>query len=438
MRKLNAKLVEKALPKSEEYLLADGMGLFLRVRPSGAKSWIFRFRMLDSRTISKMTIGNLEQVSLKAAREMLMDYRRLVSEGLDPRQVKAAARDDNLKAMTMQALFDAWLDFTRAIGKVTPKWIKRHQDRWRLHLEKWLGNILARDITRAHLAKALEAMTRQGTREETRKALTTLNLMLDYALTHHFVEQNVARTLKPKDFGATANKPKDRVLSLHEMRLLWKALDESTAITVGIARTATLTILTATAIKILLLTGARRSEVAAMQWVELDLNNGIWHLPANRTKNKNAHTIFLSKLAVCLLSELKPLSGNSKFVFDTGRQSSTSHIHQDTLTGVIARLRGTASRCKERPESYPLSSIKPFSVHDIRRSAATAWGEYLKISPHVIERMLNHQPMNKLVAIYQRAVYADEQKMAWLAWGEMIEYQIIREFKNVVHIKCCK
>ncbi|WP_040916540.1 site-specific integrase [Legionella tunisiensis] len=53
--------------------------------------------------------------------------------------------------------------------------------------------------------------------------------------------------------------------------------------------------------------------------------------------------------------------------------------------------------------------MQPFTIHDLRRSAATAWGEYLKAAPHVIERMLNHQPANKLVATYQRAIYADEQ-----------------------------
>jgi len=57
-------------------------------------------------------------------------------------------------------------------------------------------------------------------------------------------------------------------------------------------------------------------------------------------------------------------------------------------------------------------------------------GEHLKTSPHVIERMLNHQPLNKLIATYQRAVYADEQKAAWLAWGKMVERQIAKDPEN--------
>ena len=101
------------------------------------------------------------------------------------------------------------------------------------------------------------------------------------------------------------------------------------------------------------------------------------------------------------------------------------HIHADTLTGVIGRLRGTVTGSKKKiTDSAPLADMKPFSIHDLRRSAATAWGEYLKTEPHVIEKMLNHQPLNKLVATYQRAVYADEQKSAWSGWGKLIEHQL--------------
>ena len=72
--------------------------------------------------------------------------------------------------------------------------------------------------------------------------------------------------------------------------------------------------------------------------------------------------------------------------------SSFGHIHADTLTCVIARLRGTVKGMKKKVlVSAPLADMKPFCVHDLRRSAATAWGEYLKTEPHVIERMLNHQ-----------------------------------------------
>lgn len=435
MSKLTAKAVEKAAPKDKEYKLHDGGGLFLRVRPSGAKSWLFSFSLANNNHLIRMTIGSLEDVSLKDARNQLVELRKLVADGIDPRTARAAAIAANAEAVTMQTLFDAWIAFVKTTDQMSANWVKRYEDRWRLHLKKSLGNLLAKDVTRAHLAATLDAMTRKGIKEETRKALTTLNLMFDYGLNRQYIEQNPARLLKPKDFAATANKPRDRVLDLSELSQLWQALDDASSIHNEVDSISMMSIVTTTAIKLLILTGARRGEIAAMRQSELNLDEGVWVLPPERTKNRHGHTIYLPLLAVELIKELQPISGHSPFVFDTGRYSESGHIHEDTLTGVIARLRGTSTGTKKKvADSAPLVEMKSFSIHDIRRSAATAWGEHLKTAPHVIEKMLNHQPSNKLIATYQRAIYAEEQKKAWLSWGEMVERIITNEPCNVIQL----
>ena len=425
MSKLTAKAIEKAAPRDKEYRIHDGNGLFLRVRPSGSKSWLFSFSLPGNRKLFRMPIGALKDVSLKEARNKIIELRKLVEDGIDPRTAKAAVIAANTQAITMQLLFDAWIEFEKITCRVTHTWIKRHEDRWRLHLKTTLGNIIARDITRAHLATALDTMTCKGIKEETRKALSTLNLMMDYALTRHLIEMNPARLLKPKDFAATANKPRDRVLSLLELRRLWLALEQASNATQSDQQISSMSIVTSSAIKLLILTGARRGEVAAMRWDEINFDEGVWLLPSERTKNRQAHTIYLSSLAAEIIQSLLPISGNSQFVFDTGHYTDGGHIHADTLTGVIARLRGMATGVKKKLVSNaPLVDMPSFNVHDLRRSAATAWGEYLKTEPHVIERMLNHQPRNKLIATYQRAVYGSEQKSTWLQWGIMIEQQV--------------
>ncbi len=413
MANLSAKAVEKASPKTEEYRLPDGGGLYLRIRPSGAKSWLFLFRLPDSRKLLRMTLGSVGDLSLKDARERLPDLRKLVTEGIDPRNARAAARAENTQALTMQALCSAWLDSMKLGNKVSLVWIKRHENRWNNHLKKNLGVMLVRDVGRAHLAAALDTMTRKGIREETRKALTTLNLMMDYALIRHFIDQNPARMLKPKDFSATANRPRDRVLSLVELRQLWLALNQPG---LGMAYT------TVIALKLLILTGARRGEIAGMRWTELDLKKGIWVLPSSRTKNRQAHTIYLSHFAVSLIKTLLTLTGHSVFVFDTGRDTKTSHILPDSLNRALDRL------CKN--DKNGLGGLQAFTIHDLRRTAATAWGEHLKTDPHVIERMLNHLPLNKLMATYQRAIYAEEQKKAWIAWGNIVEQKITKSLEN--------
>ena len=419
MNKLTAKLAEKSLPRSKEYKLADGGGLYLRIRPSGAKSWLFLFRLPNARQLHKMTLGSLDEFSLKEVRSKLLELRKLITDGFDPRKVRAAVKAENAEAITMQKLFDNWINFAKLNNNVSQAWGKRHENRWNLHLKDALGMLLIKDINRAHLAAALDIMTKKGIKEETRKALTTFNLMMDYALARNFINQNPARILKPKDFAATANHHKKRVLTLQELHLLWLTLDQALGNS-EVANTTTMMITTIIAIKLLILTGARRGEVATMRWSELDLEHKIWRLESTRTKNRQAHTIYLADLVVTLIKHLQPLTSNSVFVFDTGT-GSKGHINQDSLTRAITRLRtNTVS-------NNILSELKPFTIHDLRRSAATGWGEYLKTNPHVIERMLNHQPLNKLVATYQRATYSDEQKVAWTAWGKLIEDQLAKE-----------
>lgn len=423
--------VENAKPQSKEYNLSDGDGLFLRVRPSGAKSWVYFFRLGDDRRLNRITLGSLNDLSLKEAREELKPIRKLASKGIDPRMARAAAKTENTQAITMQTLFDIWMGYIKATDQMSELWAKRHENRWSLHLKKALGNLLVKDVNRFHLSVVLEKMTLSGIKEETRKALTTLNLMLDYGLKHRHLTENSARLLKPKDFNASANTPRDRALSLDELSKLWIALDRAVKPENESLLFIKTALITTSAIKLLILTGARRGEVAKMSWKELNLQNGVWSLPPERTKNSRAHTIYLSDLTISIIKNLWPITGKSPYVFDTARNGKESHIREDTLTRYIARLRQTPKRKNKPNEDSPLSDIEPFTVHDIRRSAATAWAEHLKIPPHIIEKMLNHQPINKLVATYQRAMYNDEQKNAWLAWDSMVRDKIAGETKCI-------
>lgn len=431
MSKLTVKQIEHAAPKAKEYRLADGHGLFLRVRPSGAKSWLYCFRLPGNRTLQQMTLGSFDDVSLKDARSLLPELKKQISQGIDPRTVRAAVIAENTQAISMQGLFDVWIEYVKLTKEVTPKWMKQHETRWARHLKAALGKLLAKDITRAHLASVLDGMSRKGIKEETRKSLSTLNLMLDYGLTRHLIEQNPARLLRPKDFAASANRPRDRALSLVELRKLWSALDQAVQPRDGIAKTSILSPITANAIKLLILTGVRRGEITAMRWDELDLANGKWILPSTKTKNRQTHVVYLSALAIKIINELKPITGTSEFVFDTD-SNLRGHIHTDSLNKALWRLMKSDHADKTKENLPLLADMKPFTIHDLRRSAATCWGEHLKTSPHVIERMLNHQPLNKLIATYQRAVYADEQKAAWLAWGKMVERQIAKDSENNV------
>lgn len=437
MKKNKSKVVVTAHAKDKEYLKHYGDGLFLRVRPSGVQSWLFSYQLPGGTRKFRMTL-NGKNLTLKEARAMLPELHALVSQGIDPRNARAAKIAENTQAITMQRLFDAWIDFLKVSVSTTPDRIKAHEGRWNLHLRDCLGSIFAKDITRAHLAGALEAMTRKKIKEETRKALTTLNLMLDYGLTHHFIEQNPARVLKPKDFAASANRPRKRFLTLEELRRLWTCLDN--CVIKQDNKASSMSPLTAIAIKLLILTGARRGEIAAMRYDEIT-DNDTWIIPAEKTKNGQEHTIYLSKLAKDLIKYSKEFNNGSEYVFDTGL-NARGHIHTDAITRAIRRLMIKDKVIKKSKKinqiqdtEPPLKDMKLFTPHDLRRSAATAWGMHLNAQPHVIEFMLNHKPLDKLVETYQHARYVNEQKDTWITWGELVEHQIAIEPTNIIPIK---
>ncbi len=113
MSKLTAKKIENASPRAKEYKLHDGRGLFLRIRPSGAKSWLFSFSLPRDRKLIRMTLGSLDNIPLKEARGMLPELHKLVSQGIDPRNRRAAIQTENMQAVTMQKLFDDWIEFLK-------------------------------------------------------------------------------------------------------------------------------------------------------------------------------------------------------------------------------------------------------------------------------------------------------------------------------------
>jgi hypothetical protein len=92
-----------------------------------------------------MTLGSLDELSLKAARDQLKELKQLVKDGIDLRNTRAAHKTENIQAISMQVLFDLWIDYLKITIEVSGTWIKRHKDRWRLHLKKPLGNILVKD-----------------------------------------------------------------------------------------------------------------------------------------------------------------------------------------------------------------------------------------------------------------------------------------------------
>jgi integrase len=195
---------------------------------------------------------------------------------------------------------------------------------------------------------------------------------------------------------------RDRVLSEQELGWLWAALDE-----LGMPFSAL--------IKLLMLTGARRNEVAAMEWAELNDDYSIWNLPAARSKNKKTHVVFLPPTARAIIEGVPRMSG-SRHVFTTNGTAPVTgfgKVKQRLDRLMLARAREEAARDAD------LVTILPWRIHDIRRSVVTHMVEDIGVLPHIVEAVVNHVSGHKagVAGIYNRAAYLPERKEALERWA---------------------
>jgi integrase len=162
-------------------------------------------------------------------------------------------------------------------------------------------------------------------------------------------------------------------------------------------------------LKLLLLTGCRRSEVAEMTWSELSPDGSVWTIPGARTKNHRTHEVYLPPLARDLLASMHKIEGKAGFVFTTTGKTPVSGWGK-----LKARLDGRMAKAAA-PEGR---AVPDWRLHDLRRTAATGMAE-LGIAPHIVEATINHISGHKggVAGVYNRAVHIEERKAALERWA---------------------
>jgi len=179
---------------------------------------------------------------------------------------------------------------------------------------------------------------------------------------------------------------RDRVLDDAELAAVWKACanDDYGKI-----------------VRLLIITGARRDEIGGMRWGEFDIDNRTWTLPAERAKNNRALKLTLPGLAWEIV------------------ESTTQRAFNDHLFGIGKN--GFNNWFSTKRALHQRSGTKGWTVHDLRRSAATGMAN-IGVQPHIIEATLNHVSGHKagVAGIYNRSSYEREVRNALALWAEHI------------------
>jgi integrase len=256
--------------------------------------------------------------------------------------------------------------------------------------DAWKGRSLP-EIGKADIHLVLDKIVARGAPVGANRAFAQLRKMCRWAVSRGIIERSPCDGIDPP----SAEKSRDLVLDSDELRLVWLAAGD-----IGFPF--------GPIVKLLILTGQRRSEVGGMEWSELDLDRAAWTIPASRSKNKRQHVLPLSPQAVEIIKHLPRFSG-SKFVFSPGK----------TAPSGFSRAKTRLDRHIEKMNGGPIS---PWILHDIRRSVASGLAA-LGINLPVIEKLLNHVSGSfaGIVGVYQRHNFADEMRAAIDRWGRHID-----------------
>ncbi len=389
--------VDTAQPKAKDWILWDERlsGFGVKVTPAGSKVYIYQYRMGGrGAKVRRFTIGKHVKLTCEAARKRAEALALSVANGIDPQQEKAIAAR---KAVDLA--FKPYVERFRD-SCLQREWPATHKYAYSLllaHAIPVIGNTPLPNITRKDVKAALNPVADKTATAS--NLFAVLRRLFTWAIEQEDIERSPIEGMKPPPLPTS----RDRVLTDEELALVWRGA-EAIGYPFG------------PMVQLLILTGARREEIAALEWSELDKAKRAWTLPATRSKNALAAENPLSDMAIAVLDQIASRTNVNKswprqgFVFSTtGRTSISGYSRaKQRLDKAIAKLAETQG-CVS-PDSWRL--------HDLRRTLATGL-QRLGVRLEVTEAVLNHVSGSRsgIVGIYQRHNWKDEKRAALDHWA---------------------
>jgi integrase len=353
------------------YFDSDIGGFGVRIRKSGARSWVFQYDFAGK--TKRITLGKVSAIDPSKARAIAGELHAKVRLGQDPAAAKAES--EARAAETFGAAVKPYLQWQRA--RVRPSTL-RHLERHLLVNLTPLHSLAINKVDRRAIAAQLARMN--GSPVQANRTRSALTSFLNWAMREGLIDANPALAT-----NKYPERPRERVLSNPELRALWLALPEGDFGDI---------------LKILILTGAREREISDLHWDEINFDKGVIELPAHRVKNRRKHTI--------------PMSGAVRTII-AGRRQTGDFVFGTTGTSGFSGW----SRCKERLDEA--IKIPAWTIHDLRRVCSTGMNE-IGIEPHIVEAILGHVSGTRggIAGRYNFALYESQKATALHRWAEHV------------------
>jgi integrase len=367
----SAATLQKPAGKADHIEFDDDIpGFGLRLRDGGAR-WVFQYKIGTQHR--RVTFGRYPAMKVPAAREQAEKLHAKVKLGLDPAGEKAG--NQSRAAETFEACMDLYLQKRRKEEKLRPTTLSEIERHLTRNL-KPLHGLRIDKVDRRAIAAELGRLAIESGPVQANRTRASLVKFLNWCAGEGFIDANPAIFT-----NKNPEHPRERVLTVAELVAIWNALPDGDFGDI---------------LKLLMLTGQRRDEVADLHWDEIDLDRNLITLPPPRTKNHRRHTVPLSGAARTIL---EARDRDRALVFGRG---------QGGFSGW--------SQCKRRLDEK--LTIPPWIIHDLRRAVSTGLGD-IGVQPHIIEAVLNHISGTKagVAGIYNKAAYEAEKEVALTAWA---------------------
>ncbi|MFC2966895.1 tyrosine-type recombinase/integrase [Acidimangrovimonas pyrenivorans] len=416
-------------PEKGEFTLWDTevLGLGVRCLPSGAKSYIVVYRAGRGRagTPRRMTLGRVEGLRLEDARKAALRIRGEVLHGADPVAEQRAARREKKRQPIKLSEAIARYDKDQERRKVANR--AKVQSSLKRHLLDQIGDMPLIDVDRRAVIEAMEAVEAgdgpgldkplPGAAASMRSYASTF---LKWCADRGLIPANPLQGYKaPRATRAQRIARPGRSLSDAELARAWAACEGPKVHPVFGA-----------CVRVLLLTGQRRTETARMRWADLSEDRTVWRIPETETKNGFAHDVPLPALARDVIASVQPLA-DCEFVFSTTGTTPISGWSKanKALFSAFAIL----TEAEAVPAGQPLPAVA-WTLHDLRRTFRSGLTR-LGVDQDVAEIMLNHRP-ETLRSIYDRDPRMGERRDAAERWANHVAAIINPEGqRNVVQLR---
>lgn len=381
--------------KSEPGMYADGNGLYLKIERSGAKRWVQRLVMRGRRT--DLGLGSVAMVSLAEARAQALRNRKIARSGGDPVHERRLVN----AAPTFDAAVEHYLEVKLAEFRN-----EKHRKQWRATLDSYaspvLGPIKVADVTLRDVLRVLEPIWAEKT-ETASRLRGRIEAVLAWAtVAGHREGDNPARwkgnldqmLAKPSKVAKVGN---HAALSPDDIPRWWADLQTRS----GIA---------AQALQFLTLTVARSGEVRGMTWDEVDVDKGLWIVPAERMKASREHRVPLTDRTRALLEAL-PRMKDSPYVFFAPRGGMLSDM---TISAVMRRMNADAAHKTGSGYLDPRSK-RPAVPHGLR-STFRDWAAEHGVERDLAEMALAHTVGSAVERAYRRTDMLERRRKLLERW----------------------